>query len=245
MLWRKGISLSGIYKIAEENNKLLKTTAEVERIEAILSQKKGDLEFKDIIEQSGKKQVKELFSERVKSLTDQIKDNAIKKDELQKTLKALEDRKRTVSITEKFQTYLSLFLKKIDVRSLSRDDYKTLQTKIEEKETGSTVPRALIAYYYSFFNLMRDYSTTTYCPLIIDAPNQGDQDLKHIDDIMRFINDNQPEGSQMILGLSEDFGVDFNCKVELLTETFSLLNEKQYEAVLAEMQPKLEKLWFN
>lgn len=232
-------------KIAEENNKLLKTTAEVERIEAILSQKKGAIVFKDIIEHSGKKQVKELFQERVDMLIAQIKDNAIKKDDLQKTLKALEDRKRTANITEKFQDYLTLYLKKLDVQTLSRDDYKTLQTKIEERETGSALPRALIAYYYSFFNLMRDFSTTTFCPLLIDAPNQGDQDIKHIDDIMKFINENQPKDTQMILGISEDFGVNFNCKVELLTEPYSLLNEQQYDAVLSEMQPKLEKLWFS
>ena len=157
----------------------------------------------------------------------------------------MEDRKRTAEITDRFQTYFTLNLKKLDVQTLSRDNYKSLVTKIENLETGSALPRALIAYYYAFFNLMKDYSTTIFCPLIIDAPNQGDQDIEHIDDIMRFINDNQPAGSQMILGISEDFGVDFRCKTELLTEKFSLLNAGQYEDVMAEMFPKMQRLWFT
>ena len=43
-------------------------------------------------------------------------------------------------------------------------------------ETGSALPRALLAYYFTFLKIMNIYSTSTFCPIIIDSPNQQEQD---------------------------------------------------------------------
>src|SRR5699024_11123542 len=139
---------------------------------------------------------------------------------------------------------MNFFLKKLDIHSLAPDDYKAITTKIESKETGSSRPRALIAYYFTFFHLMQKYSSSTYCPIVIDSPNQQDQDVEHIDKIMRFINQNQPDNSQMILGLAETYGEDFNCKTIELQEKYSLLQKSDYEEVADEMTLKQQELWF-
>ena len=91
---------------------------------------------------------------------------------------------------------------------------------------------------------MKKYSSSTYCPLIIDSPNQQDQDIEHIDKIMSFINHNQPDDSQMILGLAETYGEDFDCKVIELNEKYSLLQKSEYEEVANEMTSKQHELWF-
>ncbi|MDP3466690.1 MAG: hypothetical protein Q8S11_00045 [Daejeonella sp.] len=231
-------------QIENEKASLSSVTAEVSRINEILAEKKGDLKLKDIIDNAGKNQVKTIFSERYAELNEILISNAREKEKLEKKLKAFESKERKSEILDFYTSRMSSFLKKLDIHSLITDDYKALTTKIESKETGSSRPRALIAYYFTFFHLMKKYSSSTYCPIIIDSPNQQDQDVEHIDKIMSFINHNQPSNSQMILGLAETYGEDFNCKVIELKEKYSLLQKSEYEDVADEMILKQQELWF-
>ena len=231
-------------QIENEKTSLSSVTAEVSRINEILAQKKGDLKLKDIIENAGKNQVKTIFSERHAELNEILFSNAREKGKLEKKLKAFESKERKSDIVEYYNSRMTSYLKKLDIHSLRVDDYKSITTKIESKETGSSRPRALIAYYFTFFHLMKKYSSSTYCPLIIDSPNQQDQDIEHIDKIMSFINHNQPDDSQMILGLAETYGEDFDCKVIELNEKYSLLQKSEYEEVANEMTSKQHELWF-
>ena len=90
---------------------------------------------------------------------------------------------------------------------------------------------------------MKKYSSSTYFPLIVDSPNQQDQDVEHIDKIMTFIQSNQPNESQLILGIAETYGVDFKCKTITLTEKYSLLQKAEYDEVYDEMITKIGDLW--
>jgi hypothetical protein len=230
--------------IDKENSKLTQTISEVTKIDNVLQQKKGDISLHDIIENAGKNQVKELFSERYRELTDILVDNAREKQKLEAKLRSYEGKERKDEIISFYTSTLSSFLKKLDVHSLNYDDYKSITSKIESKETGSSRPRALIAYYFTFFYLMKRFSSSTYCPIIVDSPNQQDQDIEHIDKIMKFINKNQPQDSQLILGLAETYGEDFNCKVIELTEKYQLLNKEEFESVHEELINKIQSLWF-
>ena len=145
---------------------------------------------KDVIESSGKNQIKEIFKERYNELKETLFENTREKEKLEARLKALESKERKSKILEDYRTTLTKFLKQLDVFSLTEEDCKLITTKIEDKETGSSRPRALIAYYFTFFHLMKKYASSTYFPLIIDSPNQQDQDIKHFDKIMDFIKNN-------------------------------------------------------
>jgi hypothetical protein len=90
---------------------------------------------------------------------------------------------------------------------------------------------------------MKKYSSSTYFPLVVDSPNQQDQDIEHIDKIMNFIQGNQPDDSQLILGLAETYGVDFKCKTITLTEKYSLLQKNEYDDVYDEIIQKISDLW--
>lgn len=232
-------------QIKIESEKLTLTISEVERIDKILTEKKGDIEFRDVIESAGKNQVKELFTERYDELQRQIVEAALKKQDLDKRIKAYEDKDRKKEINIFYQNKMTSFLKQLDIHSLNSDDYSTINSKIESIETGSSRPRALIAYYFAFFHLMKKYSSSCYFPIIIDSPNQQDQDIEHIDKIMQFIKDNQPNDSQMILGLAETYGVDFECPVISLNEKYSLLQANEYDSVHDELVNKLGRLWFG
>ena len=90
---------------------------------------------------------------------------------------------------------------------------------------------------------MQQFSSTTYFPIIIDSPNQQDQDIENIDKIFKFIDRHQPNDSQMILGLAETYDIDFSCKTITLNHKYSLLQEDEYEEVCSELNDKLYEMW--
>lgn len=227
------------------NRDFVAVSVERTKIEELMLLKKGDLQLQDVIDSSGKNQVRKLFTEKNEELNELIIKNNIEKQSLEKKLKALENKQRRKDINNSFSVRMSQFCNALDIRSLKAEDYKTVSVTIEKKERGSTIPRALIAYYYSFFYLMKQFSSTTYCPLIIDSPNQQDQDIEHLDKILGFINETQPDNSQLVLGLAETHGVNFDCHTIELTEKFSLLQQSEYADVLSEIGPKMDKLWLS
>lgn len=138
---------------------------------------------------------------------------------------------------------MSSFIRKLDIYTLSDDSYSTFNKQIDNLETGSSKPRVLMAYYFAFLHLIQEYSTTCFCPIIIDSPNQQDQDEFHLDKIYSFINANQPANSQMIIGAAEVFENELEGHKIILTEKFALLNEQEYPAAIAEVSNKLFLLY--
>ena len=228
-------------KIEKENAAYNRTNEEFMRIEAILENKKGEVKLRDVIENAGRNELKTVFEENSQTILQNIHLNAIKQKELQDKLKALTDKQRREEIMSLYNKLMKQYLFQLDVKTMSEESYKKIDTQIPE--TGSALPRALIAYYFSIFQVMKKYTTSAYCPIIIDSPNQQAQDLGHVDKILKFINENQPEGSQLILGIEELYNVDFNCEIVELKDEKSLLQASEYEGVNSELDYYQAKMW--
>ena len=97
--------------------------------------------------------------------------------------------------------------------------------------------------YFSIFQVMKKYTSSAYCPIVIDSPNQQAQDLKHVDKILKFINENQPDESQLILGIEELYNVDFKCDIVELKDEKSLLQKDEYESVSEIIDHYQTKMW--
>ena len=228
-------------KIEQENLQLNKSIEEIEKIEVLLQKRKGELQLRDIIENEGRNEIKKIFDERIAELNGKIQENAIQQEELKKKLLSLENKERKETILNEYQFFMAKYLRDLDVFSLTHNDYKNIVSKIND--TGSSKARALISYYYSVLNVIHKYSTSCFCPIVIDSPNQQAQDIDHIDKILSFVKDNQPKESQLILGLEELYDIDFECKMVELTDKYHLLQESEYEEVSEKISPYLEKLY--
>lgn len=228
-------------RIDKENAKFNQTNEEIVKIEIILENKKGEVKLKDVIENAGRSQVKKVFEENSQLLLTLVVENAYKKEALEEKLKSLLNKDKRESILSTYRKLMHKNLNELDVKSLKEESYKKIDTKIPE--TGSALPRALIAYYFSIFELMKRYTSSAFCPIIIDSPNQQAQDLGHVDKILKFINNNQPESSQLILGIEELYKVNFNCKVIELKNKQSLLQSDEYEEVSALLDRYQTKMW--
>jgi len=126
----------------------------------------------------------------------------------------------------------------LNVHTLDEKSYKKASSKI--KETGSALPRALLAYYFSILHLTREYGSSVFCPIIIDSPNQQAQDATNRKAILEFVSTHQPTGSQMILGSEDMIGVDWDGSVIKLTEKRSLLQESEFEEANERMRTFIE-----
>jgi hypothetical protein len=220
-------------KIEKENTAYNRSNEEIVKIETLLENRKGELKLKDIIENAGRNELKTVFEENSKNINSSIFENAVEQKKLQDRLKALNDKVRREEIMTLYYRTMKQYLFQLDVKTLKEESYKKIDSSIPE--TGSALPRALIAYYFSIFQVMRKYTSSAFCPIIIDSPNQQAQDLGHVDKILKFIDRNQPEDSQLILGIEELYDVDFNCDIIELKEEKSLLQKSDYKEVQNEL----------
>jgi hypothetical protein len=92
-----------------------------------------------------------------------------------------------------------------------------------------------LAYYFAILHVMTKHSTSTFCPMVIDSPNQQDQDRTNMVRMLNFIRDNRPADSQLILGLVDQFGVEFGGDVIELKNKHQLLSDDDYEELSSEL----------
>lgn len=216
-----------------------RTAREKSRVEELLATRKGELRLKDIIDARGRAQVQEIFDMTVAGYTarGRILEESIRTLEI--ALRRLTNRKRTTEILAYYRSRMREFLLRLDVMNLKPNSYQGIAARIHE--TGSDLPRALLAYYYSFLHTMKKHGSTVFCPIVIDEPNQQGLDVLKLPSVLNFIFEQQPEGSQLILGLEDLHGVEPGGKVIRLEHKWKLLRSDEYSDVAAEMRPLIER----
>jgi len=229
-------------KINLLNEQLISKKTNYEKIQVILNKKQSDIKLIDIIENEGKKRVKEIFKEEQNLIYNQIGKAEKERRRLEEKMKEIDSKgkNRKERIMTLYRSTLNDYLKKlnIDTEKFSDQVFKRIDSTI--KETGSALPRALLAYYFTLIKVMSVHSTSTFCPIIIDSPNQQEQDKENLEAILHFINNNTPDKSQLIIGLVDDDENSFN-----LDTKNSLLKRSEYDEVFNIIRPILEEGIFN
>ncbi|MDY3538380.1 hypothetical protein PG275_10260 [Riemerella anatipestifer] len=230
--------------ILKFDKSFLEKKIDFEKIEQLLNSKKEEIKLADIIENEGKKKVNEIFKNEQNLVYQKIGAAKSNYDLLEKQLKEInkegEDRKQKIMTL--YRSKLKLFLKElnIDEKKTSVSIFERMDAKINEQ--GSNLPRALLAYYFSFLHIMNKYSTSTFCPIVVDSPNQQEQDGENRKAIMNFIYKNQPENSQIIIGLVDDIDTSLygDDTTILENDKYSLLKESYFDSVNDEIYPIIE-----
>jgi len=222
-------------KIEKENSLLNKTIEQIAKIEIILQKKRGKIQLRDVIENAGANQVHEIFKQNLSKVNADLFENKKNQLELEEKWKSLENKDRKNEIESFYLKKIENNLSLLEVSALKQKAYRGVVSKIND--TGSSLPRALTAYYFAIFETIKKYSTAVFCPLVIDSPNQQAQDKGHINLIYEFIKENQPADTQLILGIEDLYGIDFKCPIVELTQKYSLLSKDDYGEVFSEMRP--------
>jgi len=154
-------------------------------------------------------------------------------------IKALDDPERRTQILDQSRVLMRSYLNELKVFTLRDQSYPQIASNISE--TGSDLPRALLAYYFSILNVIDRRSTSTFCPIVIDSPNQQGQDRDSLTSVLQFIRDRRLQLSQLILAIEEPWGVEFGGSVGELTNKYKLLQEDEYEVVTGIVTPLLAR----
>lgn len=233
-------------EIAKHDKSFVETKIDFEKIEQLLNSKKEEVKLIDLIENEGKRKVNEIFKNEKNLIYQKIGNARTRFELLEKELKEInkenENRKKRIMLL--YRTKLRDFLEELNVNpdKISETFFNRIDNKINEQ--GSNLPRALLAYYFAFLHVMNLYSTSTFCPIVIDSPKQQEQDEENTKAIMNFINNNQPDNSQVILGLVDDIDTDVleGHTIVLEDDKYSLLKESYFEEVNDELFPIIEKV---
>lgn len=211
----------------------------VKQINEILEMRQGEVKLQDILRSEGKKEVREVLRKEVDVLNRRIGEIDEEILSAENDMKEFSSLKRSKEIKEYYRGRMGLFLQQLQVKELTEDGYKEVYSQI--KENGSDGPRALLAFYFAILKTIEKFSTTTLCPIVIDSPNQQDQDPENWKHMLEFIRDQRPTDAQLILGVVDDVGIDMGGDVIELNDERQLLQKNEFESVAAEIRTYLDK----
>ena len=228
-LQNAGIELSGVRKLFDDNH------AEVQKVRFLLDRRRADVSLGMVLQSEGRKEVEGAFQREVEEIQKRKTGLEEKVASYGEDLKRLSDRNRTEEIHNTYLSFMRLYLEKLSVERLSEESYKRIDSRI--KESGSDQPRALLAYYFTILQLVQRNPSATMCPIVIDSPNQQDQDPANLKRMLEFIRDNRPADTQLVLAVVDRMGVEFDGAVVDVRTKNSVLEESSYAEVSQQLRP--------
>lgn len=203
-------------------------------INQLLAKKQGKIKLKDIIELESKKSLLVHLDKETDEYTEIIGNIDKKIGGIRDNMEEYDDPKRRKKIVDKYGESLRKNTIRLGVNSLDDKVYKNITPVIEE--SGSDLPRAILAYFFTSLEAIENNGNATYFPIVIDAPNQQEQDKDNLEKILKFIKSNRPKGKQLILGLVDSGSIEFEGKILTFNKKHSVLDEKFYQDGAEEMK---------
>lgn len=227
-------------EVVKLENQLDLQIAKVREITSLLDEKKGKVRLKDLIENESSKQVKEIFNRSQSNYSIQIGEIEEQKLGLEADRSKLNNKERKDSIISRFNTLIDLFLIKLNVHTLNSDGFTDIPLSV--KSQGSDTPRALLAYYYAILFTSKEFTSLPLFPLVIDSPNQQDQDATNRNRIIKFIFENTPDDYQLILGTVDLHGFEYDGYTISPATKLKLLDNNEFEESYNMVSPLLDRL---
>jgi hypothetical protein len=224
--------------ITKLNSKFVESSKTLLEIENQLERKQGEVKLKDLIESEGKKEVQNLFRQEIAAYSKELEERIKLREQLETDLKSLEDKKRGDKIKNLYRGYMKQFLNEVNLPNVRQKSYEKIDSHLSE--SGSKTPREFMAYYYAILTVMTQYASATFCPLVIDSPNQQAQDKDNLPTLLNFIINRQPKDSQLIMSIEGDHGIDYKADIIQLQEKNHLLQEDGYDDDFESIKPYLD-----
>ncbi|SJM34429.1 hypothetical protein [Mesorhizobium delmotii] len=228
-----------VRKRAEKvETRLHDTDALIEKVSGTLAEKEGDLTLKEVIENASANMARGLFDSQLNDIRAEVDKRAGEIVEIDAEVKKLDDKKRRKEIEAYCAQLMIGFLRTLNVRKIDLDSASKIVRKVND--TGSDQPRAVLAYHLALMKTVIRFSSALTAPMIIDSPNQQDQDTTNVAAMIALILSSRPDNGQTILGTVRlhDQVVEDGDVIELVDE-LSALSPDQYPGILDIINPFL------
>lgn len=200
------------------------------RISDLLDTRRGDLQFRQVVESLGAEHAFQAFDEERSILDAEI---AIHSEEVGKhnaEMNELTDKKRSSAILKQYRQAYATALFDLNLPDTGK---ARLALTSRPNDSGSGGPRSILAYYAALWEVCCGNTGSFMVPLVIDSPNQQGQDDINLPKVIQFISEKLPASAQLILGSEIDTEHHFDKKI-VLDAPYKLLEEKFFEEADAE-----------
>ena len=207
------------------------------RINDILQTKRGVLKFKEVVESHGADAARQAFDSERESIASELAESNTKIQTVSTRLKELTDRKRTKIIQDEFRKAYANSRSKLNVP----DPTGKITILSRPNRSGSGGPRLLLAYYAAIWQICSSAQSNISIPVVIDSPNQQDQDNLNLHAVLDFIADSLPKTMQLIVCVTQQSTTQLDQTI-ILNRKYSLLDASSYDDVEAEIGPVFRKM---
>lgn len=202
------------------------------RINEILERKQGELRFREVVESHGSQAAHRAFDVEREQISAELGEWNTKLSDIAARLDALADKKRTKRIVKAFREAYSLARTALNVP----DPAGNPNIVSRPNRSGSGGPRLLLAYYAALWKVCHDEQVGMSIPVVIDSPNQQDQDDLNLHVVLGFIAESLPASMQLIVCVTKDSEARLDKKI-VFEKKYSMLLPEFYEEVEFEIEP--------
>lgn len=213
-------------KIDFEESSLTNLAEQKQSIDRLLATKQGVIKLEDLVDIEGKKSLIRHLDTEKKEQNKILFDVSQKIDEISIDMEKYDTPARRKEIISEYGEALRKFTSKLGVHSLNSNAFQNINANLEE--SGSDLPRAILAYFFAAQAAIRKNGNATLFPLIIDSPNQQEQDPDNLRKMLEFIYSQRAPEQQLIVGLVEDANVGFDGEMLIVDKKHSVLSESDY-----------------
>jgi hypothetical protein len=201
-------------------------------INEILEKRRGELRFHEIVESHGAQAAHKAFDAEREQISGELADWNAKLLEIEARLGALADKKRTKRIVAAFREGYVLARKLLIVP----DPSGTPNLASRPNRSGSGGPRLLLAYYAALWKVCHGEHMGMSIPVIIDSPNQQDQDDLNLHVVLGFIAESLPDSMQLIVCVTKRSDAKLD-KTTVFDKKYSMLLPEFYDEVDSDVEP--------
>ena len=230
---------TNVQKLDEEISRRLKSIPSlqnrIDRIQSILEETRGEIKLGDMLRDESERLVDHTFVEEEHSLDGEIGVLNQKISDAQKEMKSFDRSDHKDKIVKYYASKLRLFCMKLGVENVPDNMWSGVRPTI--RQTGNKAPRLILAYNYAILHTINEFSTSCFCPIVVDTPLQQDPDPQNARLIVDFAINQRPTNSQLILATGSLQGVSLNGHEINPEAKEQLLQSSEYERVRRFMLP--------
>lgn len=225
-------------ELAELEQLLVELNSESAEVSKLLATRKGPMQLNDLLRSEGNRQVREFLRQDIGQIEEAKTVLEVAMASTVDRIKRYEDPEHRRRIMSDYEKAFRGNLADLDVHHLGEKVFRNIAPNI--KESGSDLPRAILAYNFAVLRVVGLYGTGVPAPLVIDSPKQQEQDPANEQRILNFIRDKRPANSQLILGTVSTSGVDFGGTHLVLRDKFQALVADEYDEAREQIMPFLQ-----
>lgn len=224
-------------QLRKTNDEIKGLDADYRRIEEILNVRRGDLQFRQVVESRGAEQAFAALEQESVAIRDAIGIQEVAQTKLRAQMDEWTNRTRTQSILGAFKSAYATAL-----HDLNMPIEQAARLSSRPQVSGSGGPRAVLAYYSALWSVCLAPSGAFGTAIVVDSPNQQGQDGNNLPKVLEYVSTKLPGDGQVILGSELEVDHEFDKRI-VLDQQYQVLRSSEFSAACEEVDGALEALY--